>query len=169
MRKLSGVVAVLLVGLVGGAIAFASPTPQHQAAHTYSKTLRLGVAFSPLNLVDIGEQGLSAGDHITSFDRLFNQEGRQVGHDGIACTVTNADPESAETICEVIFQVPGGTITGQFFSRPGPAMKVGAVTGGTGIYRKARGHFTLVESGQDENIEGNKLVIRVTDVIRPSS
>jgi hypothetical protein len=160
--------AVVFVVVLGGAIAIASPRNDDREAQTHARTLRFGVAFSPFNFVDIGERGISPGDEITAHDRLFNRRDIpsrvQVGHDGVVCTVTN--PHPVETICEVIFRVPGGTITGEFFSRPGPAPKHGAVTGGTGLYRKSRGHFTLVESGQDKNIKRNKLTIFVTDPVR---
>jgi hypothetical protein len=170
MRKQLALAVVFIV-VSGGAIAIASPGNDDREAETHARTLRFGVAFSPFNLVDIGKRGISPGDETTAHDRLFNRREIpsrvQVGHDGVVCTVTTLHP--VETICEVIFRVPGGTITGQFFSLPGPAPKHGAVTGGTGLYRKSRGHFTLVESGQDENIKRNKLTMFVTDLVRRPS
>jgi hypothetical protein len=75
-------------------------------------------------------------------DDLLFQGGRQVGHDGGACTLTNLTrPEEA---CTITWSLPRGIITGQWLNTP-PTLKVVAITGGTGIYRNVRGEARLVE------------------------
>src|SRR5919202_3658086 len=53
-----------------------------------------------------------------------------------------------EANCTVTFAVPGGNIMTEFLNNPPPA-KTFAITGGTGIYRNARGQGELVESGHE--------------------
>jgi hypothetical protein len=47
--------------------------------------------------------------------------------------------------CSDVIRLPGGNITTQFPSIPGPTPKDLALTGGTGIYRNVGGEGTLVE------------------------
>jgi hypothetical protein len=124
--------------------AVAGSTP---AAATGSgrSTLQFSVRFSPFHYVDLGEPGPTMGDQIISHDLLFDAAGRQVGHDGVACTIT--DPEGGpEAQCTATFALPGGLLTTQFLNTP-PPVKHFAITGGTGAYRKARGEAVLVENG----------------------
>jgi hypothetical protein len=68
-----------------------------------------------------------------------------VGHTGGVCTIANLDPLVAA--CAVTAELPGGQITTQFLTSSGPAPKLIAVAGGTGIYRNVRGWARLVEHG----------------------
>ncbi|HYY81668.1 MAG TPA: hypothetical protein VFD04_21170 [Actinomycetes bacterium] len=52
--------------------------------------------------------------------------------------------------CTMVIRLPGGDITAQFATSPGPAPKPLALTGGTGTYRNAGGEGTLVEFGNDK-------------------
>jgi hypothetical protein len=162
-RKSRYAVAVgLLLVIATGAIAMASPGGEEDGDDGV-QTLRFGMAFSPFFLLDLGEKGLSKGDEIISRDRLFKPDGRQVGRGGVVCTVTNVAP--VESICEAVYSLPGGIVTAQFPNVPGPAPKIGAITGGTGSYRTAHGQLRLVESGRDQDIENNRLVLHI--VLRP--
>jgi hypothetical protein len=141
-RNLSKIVVAAAVAAVVATVVpgVASSTPRE------ARRLAFDVRFSPLHLLDLGAKGLSKGDEIISHDFLLRR-GRRVGHDGLACTIT--DPRTPEATCQVTFQLPGGTIAGQFLNSP-PPKKLGAITGGTGAFRRAQGQFELIESGQDQ-------------------
>jgi hypothetical protein len=104
------------------------------------------VHFSPLNIVDTGKKGLTAGDLIVSHDVLY-RHGKAVGHGALTCTIT--DPRVPEAACSVTWQLPGGTLSGQFLNSP-PPRKTVAITGGTGRYLGARGQAVIVESGRNQ-------------------
>jgi hypothetical protein len=138
-RKLLSLVVIVLVGvLVAVGVAIAGTRSQGSDR----QTLRFTIKFSPFFLLDLGKRGLSKGDVLIDNDRLLNASGMDVGHDGLACTVT--DPSQSEAACQGSFVLPGGQITVQFLNSP-PAVKLGAITGGTGRYRTARGQMKLVE------------------------
>jgi allene oxide cyclase len=136
-------VAVLVSVSIAVGAAGASAGDQKGRAHsTDGETLQFAIRFSPLFLLDLGRHGLSKGDQIVENDRLLNADGTRVGHDGLACTITDASvPEAA---CQGTFVLRGGQITVQFLNSP-PSVKIGAITGGTGRFQAARGQMRLVE------------------------
>lgn len=140
----ASIVVVGIVAVVGGAIAVHAQPPKASRG----RELHFAVQFSPLFLLDLGSKGLSRGDEIVSHDRLFNGRGVEVGHDGIACTIT--DPSVPEAACQGTFSLPRGDISVQLLNSP-PPRKVGSITGGTGVFSRARGKFVLVESPTDQS------------------
>jgi allene oxide cyclase len=137
------VVAVLVsISIAAGAAGATVGAQKGRPQTTDGETLRFAVKFSPLFLLDLGRHGLSKGDQIVENDRLLNASGTRAGHDGFACTITDASvPEAA---CQGTFVMRGGQITVQFLNSP-PSVKIGAITGGTGRFRTARGQMRLVE------------------------
>jgi hypothetical protein len=127
--------AALLVLILGASLAVASSKPS-------TTTLRFDVRFQDQQL-DLGAPGPSAGDQFLLHDVLVDHRGRQVGHDGGVCSLT--DPAAPELHCTVTFWLPNGQITTQFLNTPPPRKRV-AVTGGTGAYRHAGGEAILVEN-----------------------
>src|SRR5437764_8524921 len=143
-RKMVALAVAVLAGIsiaVGAAGATAG-TQKGPAPTTDEETLRFAIKLSPLFLLDLGRHGLSKGDQIVENARLLTATGRRAGHDGFACTIT--DPSVPEAACQGSFVLPGGQITVQFLNSP-PSVKVGAITGGTGRFRSARGQMKLVE------------------------
>jgi hypothetical protein len=131
-------VAVLIAALgAAGAARAAGGSPSSD-----EQTLQFTIQFSDFFLLDLGEPGMSKGDQLIQDDRLLNARGSEIGHDGVACTVT--DPSLPEAACQGSFALPLGQITVQFLNGP-PAVKIGAITGGTGRYRNARGQVKIVE------------------------
>jgi hypothetical protein len=122
-------------GVTGSPAAAATPTPAAAAQ------LRLDIKFGADPRIDIPPPGPSVGD-LHMLDDLLFKGGRQVGHTGGVCTLTDlARPEEA---CTITFSLPRGIITGQWLNTP-PPHKVVAITGGTGIYRNVRGEARVVE------------------------
>ena len=77
------------------------------------------------------------------------QGGKQIGHDGLSFTVTRLSTHSADQMCSAVEVLAGGQIdlSGLVTSTPsGPGTFRLAVTGGTGVYRNARGYATVVPS-----------------------
>jgi hypothetical protein len=134
-RLLAGLAAVALAVAVTPATAGARPqTP-----------FRLAVHFGADPFIDTGAPGPSLGDLRVLDDGLYRGR-RQVGRDGGSCVITNMDRPEAS--CTVTWRLPRGTITGQWLNQP-PPRKVVAVTGGTGLYRRARGEAVVVERSTD--------------------
>ncbi len=130
---------------VAGYLAISSGLTASSAAAAPAK-LRLDIRFGEDPRIDLAPPGPSAGDLHVLDDLLF-QEGRQVGHTSGVCTLTNLTrPEEA---CMITFSLPRGIITGQWLNTP-PPRKVAAITGGTGIYRNARGEARVVEFSSEQ-------------------
>jgi hypothetical protein len=143
-------VAAAVVGMLGlAAVGITSTTSQAaEPAAAARKVLRFDVAFSPLSLIAANNERtpgspFALGDEITFHDQLSVQ-GKRVGDEVGSCVLAELDPEPLAN-CSLVIRVPGGSITGQFASSPGPAPKPIAITGGTGVYRNAGGEGTLVE------------------------
>jgi hypothetical protein len=132
-------VAVFGLGVGAGSFSAASAAP------TQVHSLHFEVHFSDTWL---GRPALGA--ELIQHDLLFS-DGKQVGHTGGVCVVTDlATPEIA---CAVTFWLPDGTITTQFLTTP-PPKKIFAITGGTGSYQQARGQGELVENGDGKTSAG---------------
>ena len=143
---------VLAVGTVVGASALLLPGAVASAggddpvgARGHETTLWFDVEFSPFDLVDLGEPGLSAGDVIV-FDDVLLRAGEQVGGMAGTCVLIDATPLANCT--GVVTVDEQGTISFAFLNAP-PPEKVFAITGGSGAYRTARGDGLLIEFGDD--------------------
>jgi hypothetical protein len=137
-----GTVVVASALLVPGAVASAGGDDRG-GGHGHETTLQFDVEFSPFNLVDLAEPGLSAGDVIV-FDDVLLQDGEQVGGMAGTCVLIDATPLANCT--GVVTLDEQDTITFAFLNAP-PPEKVFAITGGSGTYRTAQGDGLLVEFG----------------------
>jgi hypothetical protein len=166
MRKvpLAGAAAALVLGLAG----VVSITAVSQAAGpspAKSKTLIFDVVFSPFSPVaanNVRNPGspFALGDEIVFHDQLFSA-GQHAGDEVGSCVLVSVPPDATLANCTFIARVPGGNITAQFPSIPGPAPKELALTGGTGTYRNAGGDGTLVEFGNGKG----KLTLHVLSLV----
>jgi hypothetical protein len=151
MRKvaLTSAAAALLLGLAG-VVAIAAVSQAAEPSTATSKTLTFDVVFSPFTLVAtnnvrVPNSPFALGDEVVFHDQLF-ANGKQVGDDLGSCVIVALTPELLNN-CSMVIRLPGGDITGQFATVPGPTPKPLALTGGTGTYRNAGGEGTLVEFG----------------------
>ena len=148
MRRVAASTAVVaLLGLAAAATTSMS-SQAAESATAGAKVLHFDVAFSPLSLIAANNERvpgsqLALGDEITFHDQL-SVKGKRVGDEVGSCALSELSPIPLAN-CSVVFRVPGGTITGQFATSPGPAPKPIAITGGTGTYRNVGGEGTLVE------------------------
>ena len=151
MRKaaLTSAAVALVLGLAGVA-AVAAASQAAEPGTTKSRTLTFDVVFSPFTPIAANNDRdpnspFALGDEIVFHDQLFSN-GKRVGDDLGSCVIVSPAPELLNN-CTMVIRLPGGDITAQFATSPGPAPKPLALTGGTGTYRNAGGEGTLVEFG----------------------
>lgn len=145
MRKLivAGIgAALVIVSLVGFASASAS---SHGAPAPHA--LRFIAKTTQFSQIDLPPTGFGQGDEVVFHDVLL-AHGQAIGHDGGACTATSVTKGRApEFQCVVTFSFRrAGQVTAQGLIRIGnPASFRGvmAVTGGTGVFARARGQGTI--------------------------
>lgn len=109
-----------------------------------SQVLRFQSVLVEETPIDVGPAGPSQGDQLVQFHRLM-KKGKQVGSDSAVCTLVRVTAAALTNQCRVVFRVPRGQITGQAMTRftEDTEAIVGAITGGTGNYRRAHGTATI--------------------------
>jgi hypothetical protein len=132
--------AALVLGLAAFTSASAHSTaPAAQSVHFVAKTTQL-------TSIDLPPAGFGQGDEVVFHDQLL-RGGGTIGHDGGACQATLvAKGQVPQFQCLVTFVFKDGQVTVQgLLNIANPASFQGtfAVTGGTGIYREARGQATI--------------------------
>ncbi|MFI1471431.1 hypothetical protein [Streptomyces wuyuanensis] len=138
-----GVVAATTLSVA----AFVSPVsatgdasePHRSAAHNRVQVISLTSTGTGTTMVDNGTPGPGLGDQIIITAKLF-RNGRSYGTEAAVCTRV----APATTHCTGTFSLPLGQVTWQHLKTtpvgtPPSDFDV-AVTGGTGVYRTARGH-----------------------------
>jgi hypothetical protein len=95
----------------------------------------------------------SVGDRF-EFTSDLKQNGNVIGHQGAACTVlfVRADGDEDTFVCSGTWTLPGGMITAQAYHTASGQGEGVAITGGTGIYRHARGQI-----GQGDSLPGDRV------------
>jgi hypothetical protein len=151
MRKrllVAGGAIVLGISLgIPAVAASASGTAAGPPQGTASNPQRIDIitrATAINNFVDIGPTGPSPGDLYVFSDDVFfaSDPANKVGRADGRCTLI--DPSSARFGCTIITSLPKGDITteGTLVNVSG-VTSTGAVTGGTGDFRNARGEGVL--------------------------
>ena len=144
--------AVAVIVLASGGVALANGDSTEFPARTGSKhVITVAGKTTQLNLVDLGEPGFTLGDQIAFSDDLLGKpNGKPAGVDGGACTlirVIDADAQTGTVQCQVTYSLKGGQVTTQgllTLTNGGfLGTQVAAITGGTGLYRGARGESKL--------------------------
>lgn len=137
----STVVAVAAAVTVNAAMA--SPAVRSSgsgAAGHASKNITVVERGVTDTFVDIGPSGDSRGDLLTFANPIYNRtNSHRVGHDNGSCIRTLV-PKAWE--CSWTTFLPGGSLAveGPFYDTHDSVL---AITGGTGIYSRARGEMTL--------------------------
>src|SRR5919204_808830 len=123
--------AAVLLGTLGVMSVASASTDNTTVLHVTGKVMQT-------KFLDFGKQGLSQGDQFTQADALFIN-GKQVGTDGFACTLTRVEGSFFQTQCLLTLRLPDGQITAQTLNSSTAKTFVFAITGGTGAYRDAGG------------------------------
>jgi hypothetical protein len=97
------------------------------------------------DMIDIGAADFSAGDIFTVHSNILDTTHRQVGRVDIYGVVTEATAAEQSFAGTGMLHLPGGSIA---FSSGGfePEHTLAAITGGTGVYRGAKGEIIVVET-----------------------
>lgn len=117
----------------------ASPGPSAKTINVISRATAIN------NFIDTGPQGPSTGDLYVFRDNLFDaaQPNIQVGHADGRCILI--DPSAQTFGCTIISAFADGIITTEgTLTLVAGTTSTGAITGGTGAYRTARGEGTLL-------------------------
>ena len=129
-----GLVVAVAMALVAVSVAagpnIAGPLQVHVIEHANTDTV-----------IDTGGAGDTSGDLLTFHNPVFGpNDVKRVGHDQGDCI--RIAPAKGSWECRWVTRVPGGSLTveGPFFDTHDSVL---AVTGGTGVYRNARGSMTL--------------------------
>jgi hypothetical protein len=152
MRKLV-IAATAVTMLASGGVALASGDPTRTSERTPAgHSVTVTGKTTQLNLLDLGDQGFTLGDQIAFSDDLSTApDAKGAGFDGGSCTlvrVTDAEAQTGTVQCLITYSLEGGQITtagllltltnGGFLGT-----QTAAITGGTGLYRNARGDSKL--------------------------
>ena len=130
---------LMLLALGGAARATDSPGPHAKTIKVISRATAIN------NFVDTGPPWPSSGDLSVFSDKLFytTQPDIQVGHADGRCVLI--DPPAQSFGCTIINAFADGTITTEgTLTLVTGTTSTGAITGGTGAYRTARGEATLL-------------------------
>jgi hypothetical protein len=148
------VVVVTILGAITANLATASP-----GSSSTTQVINLISTSTPINdFVDIGPAGFSPGDLYVFSDRLFplSTPDEQVGTSDGRCVLI--DPATFRFDCSITAMLPDGQlmIAGTLTLVEGTT-STGAIVGGTGAYRKARGEGSTtlgpLEGPHDVTIE----------------
>ena len=97
--------------------------------------------------LDLGEKGESPGDLFVYSGDVFNKKGgKNIGRAAGQCLTVSTGSAHAESICSVHVTLAGGKIIGEGLANTadifGGKTLPFPITGGTGVYRNARGYAT---------------------------
>jgi hypothetical protein len=151
-RRRLGAAGLALAGLLGAVSATATTAQASQSAHPAAttgaiatRTIHLEAHEKQHVFLDLGPHGPSLGDEEIFAGILDNATGtRPVGI--FAGTLTSVSSNDVLNVATVDLQLKGGQITVQGLADFTQSRIVHAVTGGTGIYRGARGEFSFTSS-----------------------
>lgn len=140
---MGGRIAVIaaLVLAAGGASAYAALASNGQSdgqgggrvLHVHERGLAVNVVQAP--------SGAPVGNHYVFSADILDDGGNVIGRDGADCVTTNPD---GTVVCTIGMRLPGGELT--FSGLANGPDNVFAITGGTGIYRGARGEAHSVDT-----------------------
>ena len=132
MRRTLGVSIVLMLLATLGGVAFAGQSSADDRSNVLTFTLI--AEQDEASALDLGDEGVSAGDQIVFKDRLL-RNGSQVGLLLVHCTGITLE----WTQCVGTVDLPRGQITAQVAFQAPPFTI--AITGGSGAYKTAHGQI----------------------------
>ncbi|HEY0397495.1 MAG TPA: hypothetical protein VGF00_03865 [Acidimicrobiia bacterium] len=161
MRKITmfgGAAAVTIVTVGALTIGTAAGTPV--------RTLRLYEHDTHQAQLDLGDKGDSPGDRFIYSGDLFDRKGgKNIGRAGGNCETVSTGAAHAESVCTVNLILAGGELTGQGMANTaelfGGKTVPFAITGGTGVYRNARGTGTVTVPTDVPNLADANFVLHL--------
>jgi hypothetical protein len=143
MRKLT-----FFGGLTTAAVLTLSLIAAAPADSASGKVVRVYEHDTSQASIDLGDKGGSAGDLFVYSGDVFNKKGgKNLGRAAGQCLTVSTGSAHAESICSVHVTLAGGKIIGEGLGNTadifGGKTVAFPITGGTGIYRNARGYGTV--------------------------
>ena len=137
-KQLIGLATIALTAGTVSVVASADAAPAPRRLHFIEHEVTSG-------MIDNGAPGFSAGDIFTIHSDMLDDARRPVGRADIYGVVTEALPDEQSFAGTGTIHLPGGMIS---FASGGfePEHVVDAITGGTGLYRGARGEIVVKET-----------------------
>jgi hypothetical protein len=126
----------LIIFAAGGCSAGPSETGAQPGDQT--EVLELKVENDQYAALDLNQAGVSVGD-MDVYSGNAIKDGRKVGRGGGSCQATHVDGENITMQCLITMELEHGSVTMQSLWTRGTSPLDMAVTGGTGVYRNARG------------------------------
>ena len=147
------VLVVVAVTLAGG--AYAAPQTSDRTAAKRTIHLREASPTPKLKVVDIGDPGVSAGDHVVTVDGVLDEHGDRAGSMSQVCTILSPGENvfTSTYDCSGSFDLADGSITVQGTFVPTAESSTLAITGGTGRFAKARGEVVLATEADTITID----------------
>ncbi|MFD3536895.1 hypothetical protein [Streptomyces sp. NPDC058661] len=133
MRFAAASLAAVAVGVWAVDSANAG-TPERERV----EVLELKVRNDQYTAADLGPAGPSLGD-MDVYSGTAVRDGRSVGRGGGSCQVIHVEGEELTSQCLITMEMEQGSLTMQSLWTKGAASLDMAITGGTGVYRGARG------------------------------
>jgi hypothetical protein len=130
-------VAVPLITVAVGGCG-ADPSETETRAGDQVEVLELEVENDQYAALDLGQAGVSVGD-MDVYSGNAIKDGRKVGRGGGACQVIHVDGDNITMQCLITMELEHGSVTMQSLWVRGASPLDMGVTGGTGVYRDARG------------------------------
>lgn len=130
------------LALAIASVSIASGTPSNSSNPRVLELLTRATAIN--DFVDIGTAGFSPGDPYVFVERVFfaSEPDIQIGRADGRCVLI--DPAAFRFDCSITTSLPEGDIMSDgTLTLVEGATSVGAITGGTGTYQKARGEGTV--------------------------
>src|SRR5262245_25309211 len=143
MNRISATAIIFLsLGLLATSFVQVGPASGDDQQDRPWRVLRLVERAQDFAFQDVDPPGPSLGDRVIFTSNLFDEDGRAVERDGADCVTVRLDPtappaEQQIVQCTVTVELSDRQITSQGLAR-GLQSRF-AVTGGTGVYRTARG------------------------------
>ncbi|MFF5446267.1 hypothetical protein [Streptomyces sp. NPDC012888] len=132
-RSAAAALTAVAVGALAVGSAHAGPPAKGRV-----EVLELKVRNDQYTAVDLGPAGPSLGD-MDVYSGTAVKDGQSVGRGGGTCQVIHLNGEERTSQCLITMEVEQGSLTMQSLWTPGAGPLDMAVTGGTGVYRNARG------------------------------
>ena len=147
--------AAAAVILGSASVLVVAAHPMTATGSTSAETITFNMRDGTFRFLDLPPRGdhPSAGDSFVLTNRLM-KGGERIGTLHAMCTATRraADPARTPFLCQGVYHLQGGRISGDTtFNGANPVIKV-AITGGTGIYAGASGEATEVPTEKGSRV-----------------
>jgi hypothetical protein len=143
------------VALVAMAVGVVSPALGAAGDDDKQRTIRVVSIITEQDFLDLGAEGPSLGDQFV-FTSKELKDGEEVGHTGVACTLTSVEREEFQCVATTWFR--GGQITIQGLIDGATTFTV-PITGGSGKYQGAEGEVHVRQVSDTKEI----VTYRLTD------